>query len=177
MSTASYYYIYSALTQTTGALLALVGLFIVFRLQLQRERIRAGYDGLRLLLSPKSVSQGQVSGGILWKTREELDKIIEDMINKKEDERWKRIETEYNSVKKHKDILKYTREKGVRIIYEIGLIFIYYMLILHFNEKIFSVERTTIFLYTGLILCTVVIFRILYFLKKCIVPCKDELLI
>ena len=177
MNSTSYYYIYSALTQVTGALLALVGLFIVFRLQLQRERIRAGYNGMRLLLSPKSVSQGQISGGILWKTRVELDKIIEDMIRKKEDERWKRIESEYNSVKKHKDILKYTREKGVRIIYEIGLIFIYYVLILHFNEKIFSVGYASIFLYVGLILCGLVILRILNFLKRCIVPYKDELLI
>lgn len=177
MLSTSYYYIYSALTQVTGALLALVGLFIVFRLQLQRERIRAGYDGLRLLLSPKSVSEGQVSGGILWKTRDELDKIIEEMVERKKDERWKRIETEYNSVKKHKDILKYTREKGIGIIYEIGLIFIYYVLILHFNEKIFSVRQASIFLYAGLILCVVVILRILNFLKRCIVPCKDELLI
>lgn len=177
MSPMSYYYIYSAMTQVTGALLALVGLFIVFRLQLQRERIRAGYDGLRVLLSPKSVSQGQASGGILWKTRDELDKIAEDMITKKEDEGWKRIEVEYNSLKKHKDILKYTRGRGIGIIFEIGFIFIYYLLILHYNEKILFKRSQNIFFYVGLILCVVVIMRILNFLRRCIAPCKDELLI
>ncbi len=34
-----YYYIYSAMTQATGALIALVGIFIVYKLQIQRSRI------------------------------------------------------------------------------------------------------------------------------------------
>lgn len=40
MTPDQYFYVYSGMTQSIGALIALVGIFIVFRLELQRNRIR-----------------------------------------------------------------------------------------------------------------------------------------
>ena len=45
-----YYYIYSAMAQSTGALIALVGIFVVFRLQHQSDRIRRGREKLERII-------------------------------------------------------------------------------------------------------------------------------
>ena len=45
-----YYYIYSAMAQSTGALIALVGIFIVFRLQHQSDRIRRGREKIERII-------------------------------------------------------------------------------------------------------------------------------
>lgn len=40
MTSDQYFYVYSGMAQATGSLIALVGIFIVFRLELQRNSIR-----------------------------------------------------------------------------------------------------------------------------------------
>jgi len=47
-----FYVIYGAMTQATGGLIALFGIFIVYKLQIQRDRLRGEREYLKRMLYP-----------------------------------------------------------------------------------------------------------------------------
>ncbi len=52
ITTEQFYVIYGAMTQATGGLIALFGIFIVYKLQIQRDRLRGEREYLKRMLYP-----------------------------------------------------------------------------------------------------------------------------
>jgi len=165
-----YYLIYSTMTLTTASLIGLVGIFIIFRIQLQRDRIRQAYIDMHKLLN----LEPEVT------TWDDLTQGIKEVLETKEDEKGKQqkaVEHKHNRVKKSKEILRYTINWGVFTLAYIGALFAIYIFVLHFHNELpfmethrFQVEIATF----ALDMIAVII--LLKYLITCILPKGDEYL-
>jgi len=163
-----FYVIYSTMTLATGSLIGLIGIFIIFRIQLQRNRIRAAYIDIHKLLN----MQPEVSTWHELKTA--LKKTLE---TKEESEVKKGLNTKHESVKRSERILRYTINWGVFNLLFVGALFVIHVFILFFHNELlflkthrFGVEMT---LFT---LDVIMIVLLLQYLVVCILPKADEYL-
>jgi len=162
-----YYIIYSTMTLATSSLIGLVGIFIIFRIQLQRDRIRKSYIDMHKLLKMEPEKAA-------WK---DLHQGIKRVLETEESENKKAIEFKQNRVKNSERILHYTINWGVFTLAYIGLLFLIYTFVLHFHNELpfmqthrFQVEIVTFALNViGLIV-------LLKYLITCILPKGDEYL-
>ena len=163
-----YYIIYSTMTLATASLIGLVGIFIIFRIQLQRDRIRQAYIDMHKLLKmePKKASWSELHRGI--------KQVLE---TEEESENKKAVEFKHRRVKNSEEILRYTINWGVFTLAYIGLLFLIYTFVLHFHNELpfmqthrFQIEIVTFILNViGLII-------LLKYLITCILPKGDEYL-
>ncbi|MFH1200815.1 MAG: hypothetical protein V1484_00595 [bacterium] len=122
-----YSYIYSAMTQSTGALLALVGVFIIFRIKLQEECIDSCAERIRkITFDPRSIDAYRILIDHEDTSQKEKDKILN-----------AEVEQNMELFKKHEKILEDTIKRGKDIVKELAFIFLFYVLILHLNEFIY----------------------------------------
>lgn len=156
-----YYYIYSAMTQVMGALLALVGVFMIFRIQLQKEYIESHAEKIRkILLNPRDIDAYRLLIDDKETSQEKKDKILI-------------AEFEHNSklLKTHEKTLENTVKKGKSTVKELAYIFIFYILILHLNALIYCHPLNylkNIVLTCSLIFVIVIIVRLISFFSYCI---------
>jgi len=163
-----YYIIYSTMTLATSSLIGLVGIFIIFRIQLQRDRIRQTYIEMHKLLKlePEKASWSELHHGI--------KRVLE---TEEKSENKKALEFKNKRVKKSEEILRYTINWGVFTLSYIGLLFLIYVFVLHFHNELpfmqthrFQVEVGTF------ILNAIAIVILLKYLITCILPKGDEYL-
>jgi len=166
-----YYYIYTAMTQTTGALIATVAIFIIFRIQIQRERIRNSYKSLANLASFNE-NYSQTKLDVLIK--EELDKPQQD---RRFDDRLSLIiEGEWKNAKNQEDTINYTIQEGKKVVTQAASLFIYYIFVLHIHYFIFyNLSLLRLCLFSGLVISLLIIFKIIFFLRNSIEPEKNKL--
>jgi len=163
-----YYIIYSTMTLATSSLIGLVGIFIIFRIQLQRDRIRQTYIEMHKLLKlePEKAS---------WK---DLHQGIKQVLETKEESGNKKVvEFKQARVKNSERILRYTINWGVFTLAYIGLLFLIYVFVLHFHNELtfmqahrFQVEMATF------VLDVIALAILLKYLITCILPKGDEYL-
>ncbi len=163
-----YYIIYSTMTLAIGSLIALVGIFIIFRIQLQRDRIRQGYMDMQKLLNlePEVASWKDINQGLrqTLETKEEAKSNIH-----------RAVEHKHNRVKKSENILHYTISRGVFILSAIGVLFILHVFVLYFHNEMnfMKMHRHMVFL-AMFLLDALIIATLLKYLITCILPKGDE---
>jgi len=163
-----YYTIYSTMTLATSTLIGLVGIFIIFRIQLQRDRIRQAYMDMHKLLDmePERGSWDELHHGI----RRTLE------VEEENGDR-KIIEHKYARLKKSEEILKYTISRGVFILAYVGLLFVLYVFILHFHNDLSFMQTHRVQVeITAFILNVIAMIMLLKYLITCILPKGDEYL-
>jgi len=156
----SYYYIYSAMTQSMGALIALIGVFIIFRVQIQRERLKEIYATLRHLSFP-DCSRKQIDEGVKAKLedKEKLSKV--GPINKYTIQLSEDLENQ-------KDILEYTIRQGKIAVAATSCVFIFYIIVLNGTDYFYnSILRIPVF-FIGLFLAIGIVVRIMLYILNCI---------
>ena len=156
-----YYYIYSAMTQSTGALLALVGVFMIFRINLQKEYIDSCAERIRkITFDPRSIGAYKILIDHKDTSQKEKDKILN-----------AEVEQNMERFKKHEKILEDTVKRGKDIVKELAFIFLFYVLILHLNEFIYSHQLNylkNIILALSLIFTTCIVVNLVKLLLNCI---------
>ncbi len=163
MTPDQHFYVYSAMTQSMGALIALVGVFIVFRIQIQRDRIGGAFERLAQILkiSPLLNSRDDIL--------KSADDVLKDgkhhLINRRKD-----VQREKDNLGRHEDILKYTIDKGKETIALVALLFMYYIIALH--SKAYNALFPSARLLVGLVLSMLIIIRLILYLRNCIEPVK-----
>jgi hypothetical protein len=163
MTLEGYYYVYSAMTQAIGSLIALVGIFIIFRIQLQRERIRDSCISIANLghwnndFSEKEITS--LAEAFITSSASKMGdiKIV------------KAIENELINKTKQHEIMEYTIKQGEVLVIHATFLFIYYIFILHFHSCIFySAFLRKVYFVLGITLTVLVVFRIFLFIRKSI---------
>lgn len=140
------------MTQSMGALIALIGVFIIFRVQIQRKRLKEIYAILERLSFP-DCSRKQIDEGVKIKleNKEKLSSVgpinkqviqlCEDLVNQK-------------------NILEYTIRQGKRAIIMTSSVFIFYIIVLNGNNYFYnSILRLPVF-FLGLFLAIGIVIRI-----------------
>jgi len=116
-----YYLIYSSMTETTSALIALVGIFLIFHIQLQRERLGRAYENLKqfvFLDKPPVEREYPSDAQIVDKSHDLLDKQnLSEEASRKE-----AIKREEHTTQTHKKLLTNTIKTGVFILISISLL-------------------------------------------------------
>ncbi len=164
----SYYYIYSAMTQSMGALIALIGVFIIFRVQIQRERLKEIYAILRHLSFP-DCSRKQIDDGVKAKLedKEKLSKV--GPINKYTLQVSEDLENQ-------KDILDYTIRQGKIAVAATSFVFIFYIIALNWNDYLYvSILRMPVLVF-GVFLAVGIVIRITLYIWNCIKVEEKEFL-
>lgn len=153
-----YYYVYSAMVQATGSLIALVGVFIIFRLQIQRDMIRDAEDNL-------------LSGKGLGGTRKDLERKAEEYLSNNEATKTNSlyifIKENLQNLQLHKEIRKYAMDRGVLAIISVTSLFIYYIIILH-NHHSYIVFPLLPFM-VGMVVSILFVGFLLNYIIRCIV--------
>ncbi|MCK4820381.1 hypothetical protein KA005_31745 [bacterium] len=161
-----YYYVYSAMVQATGALIALVGVFIIFRLQIQRDIVRDAEDNL---LSNKGL------GG----ARKDLERRAEEWLRNNNTNRERTtsahifIEENFQNLRLHKSIRKYAIDKGVITIILVTFLFMYYIIVLHLNHFLVTLSPLRPFI-GGVIFSIFIVGYLINYIIKCIVTGEKE---
>lgn len=164
----SYYYIYSAMTQSMGALIALVGVFIIFRIQIQRGRLREIYSGLERLAFPNH-SRKQIDEGVKGKLEDKENLLKVGPINRQV------IQLCENLVN-DREVLEYTIKQGKNTVVAISFVFIYYIVTLNVNKYLYkSLLRLPVF-YLGLFLAVGLVIRITLYILNVIKVEEKEFL-
>ena len=147
-----YYYVYSAMTQSMGALIALVGVFIIFRIQIQRGRLKEIYAGLEYASFPMKTRK-EIDEGAKEKLKQKEHLISQGPSNKQSVQLCEDLEYQ-------KDILKYTIEQGKYTIIMTSVTFLFYIYILNANNLLFnSILQVPMFV-VGLLLSFAVVVKI-----------------
>jgi len=154
------YYIYSAMTQAVGALLALVGVFIVYRLQIQRERISLAREHLR-----EKVCPGRICS--ITDVVKDAEKSIQNL-NSNNGTR-QTMKLIYDGLIRHLEIWKFTIIKGKFVVRILAELFTCYVILLFLNSSIYQIAKLRIFaLFFAFILTSLVIINITYYISKSI---------
>jgi hypothetical protein len=163
MSIEHYYFVYSAMTQSVGSLIAIIGVFMIFRIQIQRERLGNTYRALRRAFYGETWRPGNEIKGEVTKYLDENKNT--DVANTKH---YKLIETNFNNLGEHGDNLDYIKNEGMRTIWVGGVVFIYYILALHLNSFFYpTIYRLSVFIF-GAILSVLAIFVSIRYIFKCL---------
>ncbi len=154
-----YYYVYSAMIQAVGALIALVSIFVIFKIQIQMQRIKGDYE----MVLPLYKSEGE------YLSTEKLDIYMAQSLSNRKGCFFDFIKEINDRINKNKDILHYTRMKGRIIIFLYTFLFIYYIFAMHLNYVIFNDSvLPLIVLFVGFSLSIFTIIRTIYYLMKCL---------
>ena len=109
------------MTETTSALIALVGIFLIFRIQLQRDRLEKAYAVLKLLIFPDKPPVVRD-----YQSFDQIDNTSRDLLEKQklseEQSRKAAIKRERYTTQKHKKLLAHTIRTGVFILISISLL-------------------------------------------------------
>lgn len=115
--------IYSTMIQVSGVLIVLVGIFVVFRTHMQRERVTQAYTDLRNNLSlPGCTSRSALKEKALERWQEREQKNQESFLN---------IRQLLDGLIVQENILIFTINRGRAVVLNIGGIFLYYIVVLH----------------------------------------------
>jgi len=153
--------VYGIMTQTTGSLIALVGIFIIFRTQLQMQSIWHSEETIAIICKRfkdkyKDKTIDCLANNIVQGTIEadswEIERLSEQLENKIH----------------NKKILKYTIDHGKGIVRYNSLMFIYYFILLHLNTLIkYNIWQVFYFCF-GLVFSGFLIIWILFFIPNSI---------
>lgn len=155
------------MTQATGGLIALVGVFIIFRIQIQRQRIQPYYDYFRGIFATADE----------YLPKKELKRRAREYLESRNNAAlYSSVKNKYDMLVKDGDILKYTVQEGREIIIKIAILFCYYVLVLHINSIIYNLLfwKLLIFL-VGLGFSFLVLFWVVCYLLNCIKPEEEYL--
>jgi len=124
-----YYYVYSAMAQVTGGLIALVGIFIVYHLQVQRERIQDASNRLREALQYGDCNSIHiVRYKKLLEIAAELLATTQNMnVPASDVPKINRIRIERDNIKWHIDNLHHTVKRGAIIVFVTTLLFLWFI--------------------------------------------------
>lgn len=118
-----YYYIYSAMTQAMGGLIALVGVFMIFRLNFDKKRkdeqrsvVRDTF-GLHAVLLPENVLERRVEERLGEEKNEDTHHFLSEV---------------WNIYILYRDSLEYTGKVGKWVIAGLTGLFIFYIILLHY---------------------------------------------
>ena len=146
-----YDFIYSAMTQVTGILLAIAGLFIVFKLELQRNKISSAGEVLKETL-----------GEDIQRKPHTLQEVIDSA-----DDRIKGLEGDlkqrgkiivlYDALKQHVETHKETVRYGINGTVEVALLFLFYVFLLHFHITLSPLLASIFYFYSMLMTLLVVV--------------------
>jgi len=154
--TIDYYLIYSAMTETTSALIALVGIFLIFRIQIQRERLKDAYETLKLLIFPEA------SATVLkYPSYNQIDDTSRDILEKQklsEDKTRKAaIKRERHTSQKHKKLLAHTIRIGIFILVSISMLCGFFIVALYL-PFLHNVHTLMLSLFSSLIVLSFMVF-------------------
>ena len=126
----NYRLIYGTMTETTSALIALVGIFLIFRIQLQRDRVEKAYATLKLLIFPDKPPVVRD-----YPSYDQIDDTSRDLLEKQklseEQSRKAAIRRERHTTQKHKKLLAHTLRIGVFVLTSISLLCGFFILSLY----------------------------------------------
>ncbi|MFC1576587.1 hypothetical protein ACFL3J_02840 [Candidatus Omnitrophota bacterium] len=156
------------MTLATGSLIALVSVFIIFRIQLQRDRIRKTYEEITKMLDLQDD----------YPSMEELRIAIRNVLgsdDRKDSKLYRAIDRKHQQIKYNESVLRYTVNNGIHVLLSIGVIFVLYTFLLHFHNyfELFQVHRfrTLIVIFS---LAVLVILNMLVYLIRCVLPQKED---
>lgn len=164
----SYYYIYSAMTQSMGALIALIGVFIIFRVQIQRERLKEVYAILERLSFPGQPRK-QIDEGVKAKLEDKEKLSSVGPINK-------HVIQLCDDLVNQKNILEYTIQQGKIAVAVTSFVFIFYIIALNGNDYFFASILRLPVLILGLLLAIGIVVRIALYIWNCIKVEEKEFL-
>jgi|GEM_PF-2762021 len=163
MSADSYCYIYSAMTQSVAGLIALIGVFTIFKIQIHRQRIDNNYRELAsLTCSP-----------YLHHSPEAIDKEVTKFLNSGVGIDGPRpvhnkVKQLVDIIKEEKDRFNFTRYGGIVIIILSGMLFCYYLTCLNLNYWLYGKSWRNIPVILGACFALLVILLGVYYITHCL---------
>jgi len=166
MDANSYCYIFSAMIQSVAGLMALIGVFAIFKIDLHRRRIEGDY----MQLSPL------VTGNLTYysdsKIDTEADKILaEPKATAGQTPIREKIEHLVGCIRSEKSNLRYTRNGAIIATILSCLLFLFYAMLLNFSYRLsFAVKDVCIVF--GIVLTAVVVLIDIFYIVYCLI--KDR---
>lgn len=156
------------MTQSMGALIALIGVFIIFRVQIQRERLKEIYVILERLSFP-GYSRKEIDEGVKAKLEDKEKLSSTGPINK-------HVIQVCEDLVNQKNILDYTIGQGKYAVAVTSIVFIFYIIALNGNNYFYnSILRLPVF-FLGLLLAILVVILIALYIRNCIKVEEEEFL-
>lgn len=161
MDVEHYYYVYGAMTQAMGALVAIVGVFMIFRIQIQRDKLGNTYYSLKsYFFNPTK-----------WIPTEEIEKVARQFVEGKREDvdlQGQRAIRDYGSFLRHKNDSQYITNEGIEVIKSAVGVFIYYIIVLHLNYILYELKSNFFVFILGLIFSICVVVYLLCYVVKCL---------
>ena len=158
------------MTQAAGTLLVVTGIFIVFRLQIQKERLSETYSDLHTFY----VSCNNCSKRDL---RESVKEFLEQHKNDSEKSKeYYTLSRTYKNLLTHENNFRYAADKGIIAIIIAGTLFIYYISVLHHNDLILGKCCELLFFILGFLLSIVAVIYAVNYIIRCVLMDKREYL-
>ena len=152
---AYYDYVYGAVITTLGALITLVAVFIVFKLQSEKEVLDKVYDEIMERLGlPAYLGKDNIT--------EALEKELnQSSLNVEAKKRYAYLE---RKIKDHKNSLWYTENFGKLTILSSTLFFLWFIFLLFFHRRFPSLDK-------GLLVWFIILALLIWFIMRYIMNC------
>jgi len=131
MTIDQYYYVYSAMAQSIAALIALAGVFTIFKIQTLRENRKTLYSNLRIPLKIIETGSEKI-------VDEKIRLTIEHKDNSEDNQKkYASIKDDHDNLERVKKEINDVLEKGKKIIVELTMLFLFYVVSLNLTSFLF----------------------------------------